>query len=177
MPEELIKLEGYPATLVAREFWDLGKADGKTLTQLQLMKMAYIAHGYSLAYFDRPLVSETAEAWLYGPVFPSLYEETKQFGTSTPVEEITAEHVGVELDRHQKILIGEVYRVYREFSGIELSDMTHQSDTPWFLNFIDFEKREISNDDIRDYYMKLRERSRRRAASSQREHREGEGNV
>ena len=177
MSRERIREEGYPATLVAREFWNLGKADGKTLTQLQLMKMAYIAHGYSLAYFDRPLVSETVEAWFYGPVFPSLYEETKQFGTSRPVDAITAEHAGVELDQHQKILIREIYRVYCGYSGVELSDMTHQPDTPWFLNFIDFEKREISNDDIRDYYMKLRERSRRRAASSQRERREGEGDV
>ena len=50
------------------------------LTPLQVIKMVYIAHGYSLAILGEPLVEEAVEAWRYGPVLPSVYYAAKRYG-------------------------------------------------------------------------------------------------
>ena len=132
-----IRTEGYPATLVAREFLKLAEAEGRSLTQLQLMKMTYIAHGYSLSTFDRPLVSEEVQAWVYGPVFKSLYKMTKKYGRN-PVEKVLAspeeEELGLEdlsNDPDAARLIEIIYNNYKKYSGPQLIEMTHRPDTPW----------------------------------------------
>ena len=51
---------------------------GGRITPLQVIKMAHIAHGYSLAIHNEPLVDEAVEAWKYGPVVPSLYYRAKK---------------------------------------------------------------------------------------------------
>ena len=56
-----------------------------SMTTLQVIKTAYIAHGYSLAALDVPLVREKAQAWRYGPVFPSLYFALRPRIGSRPV--------------------------------------------------------------------------------------------
>ena len=57
------------ARAVANEFIRLAKADCKSFTPSQLMKLAYIAHGWMLALYQRPLITDRIEAWKYGPVF------------------------------------------------------------------------------------------------------------
>ena len=53
---------------------------GGRLTPLQVIKLTYIAHGYSLAINGEPLVDEAVEAWRYGPVVPSVYYGAKKYG-------------------------------------------------------------------------------------------------
>lgn len=55
-----------------------------SLTPLQVIKMVYIAHGYSLALLDEPLVEEAVEAWRYGPVLPSVYHTVKKCEVRSP---------------------------------------------------------------------------------------------
>ena len=159
-----IRAEGYPATLVAREFLKLAQAEKHPLTQLQLMKMTYIAHGYSLSTFDRPLVSEDAQAWAYGPVFRSLYQATKRFGNA-PVEEVTAspeeKDSGLQdltCDPDEMRLIEIIYNNYKKFHGYQLVDMTHRPDTPWNqiarMSIVD-PNAPITNDVIKAYYLSL----------------------
>lgn len=53
---------------------------GGRLTPLQVIKLTYIAHGYSLAINGEPLVDEAVEAWRHGPVVPSVYHRAKRCG-------------------------------------------------------------------------------------------------
>ena len=55
-----------------------GKAD---LTQMQIQKLVYIAHGWTLAIYDKPLTSIEPEAWDRGPVYPGLREKTTHAGS------------------------------------------------------------------------------------------------
>lgn len=159
-----IRTEGYPATLVAREFLKLAQAENHPLTQLQLMKMTYIAHGYSLSTFDRPLVSEEAQAWAYGPVFKSLYQATKKFGRA-PVQEVDASQEekdsglqDLTCDPDEMRLIEIIYNNYKKFHGYQLVDMTHRPDTPWNriarVSIVD-PNAPIPNDLIKAYYLSL----------------------
>ena len=57
------------------------RRSGNTKTNMQIQKMVYIAHGYMLGAYGRPLISENVEAWKWGPVIPSLYRRFKKYGS------------------------------------------------------------------------------------------------
>ena len=65
---------------VANHFLELAKRDGQTIDPMKIQKLAYYAHGFFLALYDKPLLDDRVEAWKWGPVIPSLYHEFKQYG-------------------------------------------------------------------------------------------------
>ena len=109
----------------------IAKSEGYALTPMQLTKLAYIAHGWHLAFYDTPLFSERIEAWRYGPVMPDLYQATKRYGRAPiPLEQIG----GVDdarLPAKTMEFLTSVYESYKGRTGIDLSRMTHMSGTPW----------------------------------------------
>jgi uncharacterized phage-associated protein len=120
-----------PAT-VANRFLELATERSKRLTPMQLIKLTYIAHGFSLAIFHRPLINEGVEAWRYGPVIPSLYRLLKNYG-SGPVAGPLARRWGRsdELDDSDRELVDDVFEKYGGLSGTQLSYLTHKKGTPW----------------------------------------------
>ena len=67
--------KGHNPIAIANHFIDLSP---NGLTLMQLLKLSYISHGFTLALLDKPLADEYAEAWRFGPVFPSIYHEFKK---------------------------------------------------------------------------------------------------
>ena len=55
-------------------------SDGELMTNLKLQKMLYYQQGFHLAYFGTPLFDDEIEAWMYGPVVPSVYNHYKGNG-------------------------------------------------------------------------------------------------
>jgi uncharacterized phage-associated protein len=53
-----------------------------SITNLEAQKLLYFAHMIALGESDgrTPLVSESFQAWDYGPVLPSAYRQVKIFG-------------------------------------------------------------------------------------------------
>ena len=130
----------YSAKAVANYFLDLASGDGKTLDPMQIQKLVYYAHGWHLAIIENPLIDENVEAWRWGPVIPSLYHEFKRFGSgpisghahrvrmiagglvlSTPRIEETIEDGSIELT---KAILNQIWKVYGDFTGLQLSTMT-----------------------------------------------------
>jgi len=141
------------STVVARHFIDLSD-DG--LTQLQLQKLVYFAHGaYMIDHEKDGLVYDKVEAWQYGPVFRDLWDKTKYFG-SEKISKINVEVPEVP-DKKQQKFIQEVFDVFGDLSGIQLSSMTHQEDSPWHKIYVlDGDKKgTIPNDLIRDYFVNI----------------------
>lgn len=100
---------------------------GDLTSNLKLQKMLYYQQGFHLAYFDAPLFNEDFEAWMYGPVIPSVYEHFKRYGNKgiePPTDTL------VELTREEEALFQEVFYVYDEYSASGLVRLTH-SETPW----------------------------------------------
>lgn len=60
---------------------DLAQAEGQTLDPMKLQKLVYYAHGWYAGYTGERLINEEVEAWPYGPVIPSLYDEFKRYGS------------------------------------------------------------------------------------------------
>ena len=100
---------------------------GELVSNLKLQKLLYYQQGFHLAYFGEPLFEEEIEAWLYGPVVPSIYEYFKSYGNKG------IEHNGEIITlsgTHEEALFNEVNRIYGNYSAIGLMEMTHQ-EMPW----------------------------------------------
>lgn len=136
------------------------------LTPMQVNKLAYISHGFTLALEDEPLFHDKVEAWKYGPVIPPIYYMLRHYKRNT----ITAlSFCGTKLtnsdkekrmefirgkipDPHKKV-IGAVLKEFGHFNGLELSTITHEPGTPWDTHY----KRnklgvEIPNDMTKKFY-------------------------
>jgi uncharacterized phage-associated protein len=147
---------------VANEFLALAENSNKQLTNLQLAKLCYIAHGLSLAILNKKAFNEPIEAWKFGPVIPQLYREFKNFGSSaidrkaTVVDSETLESKAPEVqDNNLKKVIALTWNIYKDVSGSNLVSITHGGNTPWSLTFVSGANKEISDELTLKYYKKF----------------------
>ncbi|SRR6266536_701619 len=146
----------YDARSVANEVLKLAQADGRTLTNMQLQKLVYIAHGYALAILHKPLIKQSVEAWRYGPVVADLYHALREYGSgkvTKPINILPAE----TLSETHCALLSEVVKAYGRFTGPQLSTMTHREGTPWrdVYDPNGWGNTVISDDLIERHYMNL----------------------
>ena len=132
----------------------------RVLTPMQVIKLVYISHGWMLGLLDQPLIAEPVEAWRYGPVVRSVYRKYRQY-RGNPITEQGALH-DERLDQPQQDLIDQVFQGYGEYTGIQLSRLTHQPNTPWDIAWRSGMSI-IPNELIQDHY-------RRRAAELRTQH-------
>ena len=145
----------YPVLTVADEILKIAKRAGKALTPLQLMKLTYIAHGWSLGFDRGDLFNNRIEAWKFGPVIPDLYRATKSYGRSPiPLDLVDDKSSGVDADTRE--FLEKVFNTYNQYDGIQLSSLTHQSGTPWDTVYMDGVRGvEIPDDLIERHYKRL----------------------
>lgn len=139
---------------VADDILRVAKAQGRTLTPLQLMKLTYIAHGYALGSGVGDLFNARIEAWKYGPVIPDLYHTTKIYGRDPiPLEKVWD---GRALQGAAAEIVDTVMDKYGQLSGIALSNLTHRAGTPWSQAYQDGVLGvEIPDDKIAAHYRAL----------------------
>ena len=117
---------------VAHEILQNNKAAKRKTTPLQIIKLAYLAHGWHLAFFGEDLFPDQVEAWPYGPVIPTLYSRVKMFRGNPINTELFSDEVKISgLSEAQQHTINEVMKVYGVYDGMQLSTLTHQEGTPW----------------------------------------------
>ena len=104
------------------------------MTPMKLIKLVYIAHGWHLGLFRAPLIAERAQAWKYGPVVPSVYDQYKRFGRD-PIPGGEAHDIASEIepgDARTRQLLATIWARYGGYDGLQLSTLTHQKNTPWY---------------------------------------------
>src|ERR1700691_5661883 len=94
---------GYAALDIAKWFINVtDRESGDDITHLKVQKLVYYAQGWALAYFDKPFFDEAMEAWVHGPVTPTVWENLKKFRLeSIPVQKVARKIIG----QHSKLLI------------------------------------------------------------------------
>ena len=154
---------------IADEMLKIAKKKETSLTPMKLMKLVYIAHGWSLAIMNRGLFSEPIEAWKYGPVIPALYQATKQFGRHSIPFALIDEDSPSDMPNEVRVFLQDVFNKYGDLTGIQLSALTHRYGTPWQEIY----QPNVSNIEIPDelihkhYSEKLREyKQRTRSAAA-----------
>lgn len=156
---------------IANEF--LRRAGKAGLTQMQIQKLVYFAHGWNLALSNEPLTTDSPQAWNYGPVYADLYDHTKYFGRGqidrliTPDDDeavrfftntkSNAKPYKADLSLREKEIIDRVWNRYGSQSGAKLSSLTHQAGTPWELTYKSGTGKSdtIPNDLIKAHYDEL----------------------
>lgn len=145
------------AVTLANKFIDLAKRDSVPLTNMQLQKLVYIAHGWALALLgEGGLIYDPVEAWQWGPVIPSLYHNLSKYGAGEVDAPIPDVFAAQKLSASEKNLIHSVWRSYGRMSGFKLSTITHQDNTPWSRTVKDFGLRSVIPESyIADHYRQL----------------------
>lgn len=114
---------------VAKVLLKLSEPDsGDVLTNLKIQKLLYYVQGFHLALKERPLFKEDILRWQHGPVVREVYDEYRSNGANViciPEDFEPSMFIGSEIE-----LITEVNKVYGQFSGWKLRDMTH-NEKPW----------------------------------------------
>ena len=106
-----------------------------SMTPKKLQKLLYYAYAWTLALLNESdkeinfrLFSEPIQAWVHGPVVPSVYNEYKRFGwNEIPRVESFNDDIFSEdvLD-----ILNQVWEVYGSLSGNELEEISHK-ERPW----------------------------------------------
>ena len=143
----------------------IAKGKGK-FTPRQVLKIAYIAHGFTLALLDKPLIRDRVEAWKYGPVIPAIYHTLKihrseripklyYCATNLDVPDIRERmnFISNLLDDEERAIIDRVVDVYGDFTADQLSNLTHENGTPWQQCYVPNQLwTSIPNDVTKEYY-------------------------
>lgn len=160
------------STQVANFFLQKAESESSDITTIKLVKLSYIAQGWALAALDRDILREEVEAWKYGPVIPSIYHGFKHFGSS-PITSYATEFVlnGLDSDEEKPTLevvvprvdekdsdlvnmLSVVWSTYKQYSGFDLVEMTHEENTPWSSVYVEGERHTpIPQMSIKQYYI------------------------
>jgi uncharacterized phage-associated protein len=154
----------YKPSWVANTFLVRAKDDNiHDVDPLKIQKLVYNFHGWHLATTGRPAIGERFEAWPKGPVLSSLYHQFKQFrwnpigSYATDVDPITGVNkasVVSPADEKFYELFNVVWNRYKNFSGVQLSAITHAPHTPWSRARV-AGNQYIDDEDIRSYFLAL----------------------
>lgn len=142
------------AECVLEELRSLPERENERVTTWKLQKLVYYAQAWHLVWDDEPLFRDSIHAWANGPVCPKLYDKHRR--------RFTVGTVGGNSDRlndDQRESIKVVVKHYGEWTGQQLSDLTHE-EPPWRdarkgLSPRERGKRVIPHDAMAEYYGSL----------------------
>ncbi len=110
-----------------------------SVTHMKLQKIVYFCHADFLVLFDAPLITQKFEAWEYGPVVPSLFNEFKSFGSERitgrayrfdPISCIREPAVPCALGYFEST-VRNSFEAYARYTAATLSKMSHAERGPW----------------------------------------------
>jgi uncharacterized phage-associated protein len=119
---------------VANFFIKKALDEGREMTLMKLIKLAYISHGWYLGITGESLLPEQVQAWQYGPVVPGIYQDFKRHGDKSIFElEYDVETSSYPMVSNPDVIafLDKIWEVYGALNALQLSSLTHQIDTPW----------------------------------------------
>ncbi|MFK0336355.1 Panacea domain-containing protein [Agrobacterium deltaense] len=131
---------GYDGRAVANFILDFCNGRGRNVTHLDLQKIIYFCHVWSLIRLEMPLIRHKFEAWEYGPVLPYLYREFKSFERApitTRAREIdpltgVKKVVAYSFNDTTEALLSEVVDFYSRIRTGNLVELSHVEGGPWY---------------------------------------------
>lgn len=104
------------------------RESGRDVTHMKLQKLLYYAQAWSAVWDERALFDDRVEAWVNGPVIPSVYTQLRGAFVVRPEQLGTADANHLTAD--QRATVDKVLDFYGEKDPQWLSDLTH-AETPW----------------------------------------------
>lgn len=140
---------------IADYFIWLCQQTGDLMTNLRLQKLVYYAQAWHLALKNDPLFEEDFQAWIHGPVEPTLYARFAENKWKPIVDEIKKPELSKGVETH----LNEIMDAFGKYTAYDLERMTHNED-PWILARKGLAPDEpsteiIPKDIMKDYYKSL----------------------
>lgn len=169
----------YPIQDIARYIGLTSLIKGLSVSPLKLQKLLYYVQAWYMVFYGKENVpfSEKPQAWVNGPVYPSIYHMYKDkavnmcdhlresaFYDGKPEDGLAELTSGMKLDFE---LLESIILLYGSKTQNDLIFMTH-SEKPWVekregLRPFDRSERELSLDTMYDYYKERHDRNRAKA--------------
>jgi len=129
-------IQKHDSRAIANEVLDKAWESEISLTKMQLIKIVYFIHGWSLAFFGKPLVEDRPQVWKLGPVYPRLYKSLAGYTSESVNKKIIHKETGIPhvagfLLPNQRQLIDDITSGYGKLHAFVLSERTHEKGTPW----------------------------------------------
>lgn len=100
---------------------------GDLITNLKLQKLLYYVEGWYLGLNNQRIFEEDFEAWVHGPVLPSVYQKYKKYKWNPISEDINpTNEIYESMQKH----VDKILDVYGMDTAWELERRTHLED-PW----------------------------------------------
>lgn len=142
------------ATVLCNNVLLRAKKENIDITPMKLQKILYyICVKYVQDTGGLP-ISEHFEVWKYGPVLSSVYAEFKPFG-SQPITSYAlnakgkAKIVDESCNPCLAACIDYVWNKLKRYSGVELSERTHENGSGWYSAF-QADKDSISTEEMKN---------------------------
>ncbi len=150
-------MANYDSRAVANSFIEI---NGEEISQMKLQKLIFFTCGWHLAIHKTSLINDEFEAWDGGPVIRALWNHLRDYKcdkkTGRLVRPGTNKPYTTEMNRPEKDIIEKVWEKYGSFTGKDLSEMTHQLGSPWYVAYIKSGRNTIiKNTVISDYFTRL----------------------
>lgn len=136
--------------------WFLSK---NSMTHKKLQKLCYYAQAWYCALYDgSPLFEDEIQAWIHGPVIPTLYPVYADYKWNDIPQ---ADFDKSVFDQKVLDILNSVHFTYNKFNGDQLEMLSHSED-PWIKARGDLEEWEVCTNPIKiedmvKYYRKLYE--------------------
>lgn len=143
---------------IANEFIELARNEGKSLTNMQLQKLVFLAQGYTLAILEHPLYYHNTHAWQWGPVIPKLYKTLQKYGGNLVSDTLESED-SLPKESDEMEIVKAVLDSYGHMTGAQLSALTHKPNTPWSITWEKNKFGVIPEQLIAEYYKGIVESS------------------
>lgn len=128
----------------------------ESMSPKKLQKLTYYAEAWHQALLNEKLINDdNFEAWVHGPVAPTLYQKYKEYGWQKIPKKVTE----LNFDDNTLEILESVWNTYGNQDGNSLEALTH-TEMPWKKARLGFQSNEnsqvvISPDGMREYYKSI----------------------
>lgn len=127
------------------------KQNNSFITNLKLNKLLYFVQGYSLVMTGKPLLNNRIEAWQDGPIIKDIYEKYKVY-ENKPITSVDKNYSESVFSSEELEVLLKVARKYGKLSANCLTTIVCKKGTPWNKAYVEGDKKNISNDEILNYF-------------------------
>jgi len=150
-------MPNHNALAIANEF---AERQSLAIPQMKLQKLVYMAHGWNLAINHEPLIADRIEAWDGGPVIRAIWDHIRDYGYNNKnrllKNPLNNQPLKAVLSEKEQGIIDHVWSRYGGYSGLQLSNMTHKSGTPWSNAYFGRGRNaKLINSDIQKHFIEL----------------------
>ena len=108
----------------------------ENVTLMQLLKLVYLSHGWSLVFSNTPLVRQLPQAWQLGVVYPTIYKQLVSYANTPIGKRLIDNYTNLTfttdmLTETQQKIIKAVCLSYGRMNAYDLSNIITKTGGPW----------------------------------------------